>query len=191
LRRWRSTEAFDFADAEHTAYRRLADPVVHRRRVLFVKPRYWVVVDDLEGAAEHRVDLRFQFAPMEVSVDPTLWARAHRRDGRGLLVRALATVELKAEVREGEVDPPAGWVSPDYGQRRPAPVLVYSAVAPLPLRIVTLLLPADDIAAPPPTVSLLLEGPSAPVGLLFEETREEVRVGAGAVSISVKSITEQ
>jgi hypothetical protein len=40
-------------------------------------------------------------------------------------------------------------------------------------------------------VSLLLEGPSAPVGLLFEEAREEVRVGAGAVSISVKSITEQ
>src|SRR5207253_1361162 len=142
LRRWQSTDALDFVDAEHAAYRRLADPVVHRRRILFVKPRYWIIVDDLEGAAEHRLDLRFQFAPVEVSVDPTLCARAHRPDARGLLVRPLSTVPLKGEVREGEVDPREGWISPDYGQRRPAPMLVYSAVTRLPNRIVTLLLPA-------------------------------------------------
>ena len=65
LRRWVSSEAYDLADAEHDAYRPLADPVVHRRRVLFVKPRYWVVVDDLDGSAEHRVELGFQFAPVE------------------------------------------------------------------------------------------------------------------------------
>ena len=183
LRRWRSTEAFDFADAEHAAYRRLADPVLHRRRVLFVKSQYWVVVDDLDGAAEHRLDLRFQFAPMEVSVDPTLWARACRPDGRGLLVRPFAMVPLKAEVREGEVDPPQGWVSPDYGQRRPAPVLVYSAVTRLPLRIVTLLLPVADIAAPPPGVSFLLEGGSMPVGLAFDETRAQIRFGDELVSL--------
>jgi hypothetical protein len=189
VRRWQSTEALDFVDAEHTAYRRLADPVVHRRRILFVKPRYWVVVDDLEGAAEHRLDLRFQFAPMEVSVDPTLWARASRPDGRGLLVRPLCTVPLKADVREGEFDPPAGWVSPDYGQRRPAPMLVYSAVTRLPIRIVTLLLPVEDVSVPTPGVSLLREG-SAPVGLAFEETREHVRFGDELVSISVKPVTD-
>src|SRR5262249_24850057 len=43
LHRWLSTEAFDFADASHDAYRRLSDPVLHRRRVLFVKPHFWVV----------------------------------------------------------------------------------------------------------------------------------------------------
>ena len=58
--KWQSTATFDFADAEHDAYCRLADPVTHRRRVLFVKPRFWVLVDDLDGTAEHRVDLRFQ-----------------------------------------------------------------------------------------------------------------------------------
>ena len=183
LRRWQSTDALDFVDAEHAAYRRLADPVVHRRRILFVKPRYWIIVDDLEGAAEHRLDLRFQFAPMEVSVDPTLCARAHRPDGRGLLVRPLSTVPLKGEVREGEVDPREGWISADYGQRRPAPMLVYSAVTRLPSRIVTLLLPTEDISAPAPGVSLVLDGGSTPVGLVFEETREQVRFSDGFVSI--------
>jgi len=99
-------------------------------------------------------------------------------------------VVLKAEVREGEVDPPAGWVSPDYGQRRPAPLLVYSTVTCLPLRIVTLLLPVEDVSAPPPRVSLLRDENSAPAGLTFEETREQVRFGDGLVSINVHSVTD-
>jgi hypothetical protein len=172
LRRWQSTEAFDLADAEHDAYRCFADPVVHRRRVLFVKPRYWVLVDDLEGNAQHRLDLRFQLAPMQVRVDDQpSWSRAHRGDGRGLLIHAFARVPLAAEVREGDVDPPGGWVSPDYGRRRPAPMLIYSAVARLPLRIVTFLVPVEDVAAPPPGVSSLLDEVAAMLGRPVTEDR--------------------
>lgn len=174
LRRWLSSQTYDFADASHDAYCRLADPVVHRRRVLFVKPRYWVVVDDLQGAAEHQVELRFQFAPVEVTVDPALWARARGPGGRGLLVRPFAAVPLKGEVHEGELDPIQGWVSPDYGQRRPAPVLIFSTVVRLPLRIVTLLLPTEDVLAPPPAVIPLAGEGAGPTGLLFETTRESV-----------------
>ena len=102
LRQWRSTEAYDFADAEHDAYRRLPDPVMHRRRVLFVKPRYWVVVDDLDGAANHQVEVRFQFAPLTVCMDPSGWVRALGRQGHGLLIRAFATVPFKTTLQEGK-----------------------------------------------------------------------------------------
>ena len=167
LCRWVSRAAVDFADASHDAYTRLPDPVVHRRRVLFVKPRYWIVVDDLDGAAAHRVELRFQFASMAVTVDRDLWARARGPGGHGLLIRPFATVALRAEVREGEAAPIEGWVSPTYGLRRPAPAVVYVAAAALPLRLVTLLYPAEDCLAPPPAVSpLAREGPG-PVGLAF------------------------
>src|SRR5207245_877674 len=91
LRYWLSTERFDFADAEHGAYQRLADPVTHRRRVVFVKPRYWIVVYDIQGSADDRIELRFQFAPMEVTVDPTLCARPRARRADGLVVRASTT----------------------------------------------------------------------------------------------------
>lgn len=175
LHRWVSTEAWDFADASHDGYGRLGDPVTHRRRVLFVKPRYWLVVDDLRGAAEHRVELRFQFAPAAVSVDPELWARARTPDGRGLLVRPFAPVPLKGEIHEGELAPIRGWVSPEYGQRRPAPLVIYSAVAGLPLRVVTVLWPTPDPAALPPAVSPLTAGGPGPAGVVFEETRERVR----------------
>jgi heparinase II/III-like protein len=181
LHRWVSTEALDWADAEHDAYRTLPDPVMHHRRVLFVKPRYWVVVDDLKGGAEHQVELRFQFAPMEVVVDQTLWARARGAGGHGLLIRAFATVPLKTEILEGELAPIQGWVSHDYGQRQPAPVLIYSAVTCLPLRLVTLLLPIERQQVPPPAVSTIVgEGPD-PLGLIFGEGQEMILVDEPAI----------
>jgi len=175
LHRWLSTEALDFADAAHDAYRRLGDPVVHRRRVLFVKRRFWVVVDDLEGRAEHAIELRFQFGPMPVTVDPDLWARARVAAACGLLIRAWAPVPLKAEVHEGDVAPIQGWISPDYGQRRPAPVVTYSTVTRLPLRIVSLLLPAEDVFAAPPAVAPLL----ADLDVLAGRPFDDVRAGGG------------
>jgi hypothetical protein len=149
--------------------------------VAFVKGRYWVVVDDLEGAGEHQVDLQFQFAPLEVQVDPTSWARARGRAGGELLVRPFANVALKAGVHVGELDPFRGWVSPIYGRREPAPLLVYSTVATLPLRIVTLLLPSAGPRVAVPAVSSLVDAAGAPVGLAFEATGERIAFGAGGL----------
>jgi len=176
LRRWLSTEALDFADAEHDAYGRLSDPVSHRRRVLFVKPRYFVVVDDLEGAAEHRVEVRFQFGAGDVGWGPGRWARAVA-GGRGLLVCPVATVPLDARVRTGGCDPIEGWISADYGRREPAPALVYAAVARLPMRIFTLLLPCADPSANPPEPRLLACDYAGPTAIALGEGGESVACG--------------
>jgi hypothetical protein len=174
LRRWVSTRELDFADAEHEAYRHLPDPVVHRRRVLFVKSRFWLVVDDLDGKAEHRIDLRFQFAPMDVVLQPDLWARARGPKGHGLLVRSFAAEIAKGEILEGRLDPPRGWISPHYGQRYPAPLLVYTAMAKLPLRITTLLWPTLYTDDPAPLVRLLEGDGQGPHGLLLESTGQSI-----------------
>src|SRR5204862_333530 len=83
----------------------------------WAKAGYWVLVDDLDGGAEHEIQVRFQFAPLDVLLEPSSWARARDARGHGLLVRAFASVSLKAELREGVLAPEEGWVSPDYGQR--------------------------------------------------------------------------
>ena len=157
LLRWTSTHAFDSATAEHRAYERLADPVVHRRTVYFTKPRYCLVVDDLEGALEHRVSLRFQLAPMSATLDPSGWIRAGRDATTGLLIHAFASSPLKTAILEGETDPKQGWVASDYGRHQAAPVLVYSLTATLPVRLISLLLPTDHLSAPAPVVSPLTE----------------------------------
>ncbi|HVD78589.1 MAG TPA: alginate lyase family protein [Vicinamibacteria bacterium] len=176
LNRWLSTASFDFADAEHDAYGRLPDPVRHRRRVLFVKPRYWVLVDDLEGTEEHRVELRFQFGPVDVTLEPRPWARATSA-GRALLLRPFAGAPLQERFSQGREEPKEGWISPEYGQRHPAPMIVYSITTPLPLRIVTLLLPSADPATPPPAVRPLLGERGGVTGLVFEATDETISIG--------------
>jgi hypothetical protein len=169
--RWTSTPDLDAAAAEHHAYGRLQDPVVHRRTVFLMKPRYCVIVDDLEGAAEHRVRLRFQFAPMSVTLDPSGWVRAGRGTQKGLLLHAFSTTALKAAILEGETHPRQGWVASDYGDHQPAPMLVYSVTGPLPLRIVTLLLPTDTLVGSPPPVSQVTEG-GCLRGLSFDDGLE-------------------
>jgi hypothetical protein len=175
LIRWTSSHGLDSATAEHRAYARLSDAVVHRRTVHFVKSRYCVVLDDLNGADEHRVSLRFQFAPMSVTMDPSGWIRAGRDKAKGLLLHAFATSALKTAILEGETDPRQGWVSSDYGCHQSAPVLVYSLTARLPVRFITLLLPSHDVAAAPPAISPLVEDGSLR-GVILDHDREVIRV---------------
>lgn len=153
LRRWESTAALDIAEGEHDAYLDLPDPVTHRRRVVHVRARYWLVIDELRGEGEHRVELRFQFAAIPIAIDPHGWVRACGGAGGALLVRAFAETKLGVSLHVGEARPIQGWIAPDYGRRLPAPVLVYRARPALPARIVTLLMPANGHTTPPPAVS--------------------------------------
>jgi len=176
LRRFDSTADYDLADASHEAYARLADPVTHRRRVVFVKaPGYWVIVDDLSGASEHRIEHRFQFGEVSLIAESGSWARARGSRGRGLLVRAFASEPLTTRIESGCLAPLAGWVSQNYGERSPSPALVYRADVRLPLRIVTVLLPVEDSATTPPPVRVLWDPGGPGVGLVFEDVSQTLR----------------
>lgn len=173
------------AGAEHEAYRDLADAVTHRRRVLFVDARYWVVVDDLVGTANHDIDLRFQFAPLAVAAEADGWIRASGRQS-ALLVRSFAAVPLAATIRCGELQPIAGWISPNYGQRVAAPVLSYCTNSRLPLRIVTLLYPVSDVAGSAPVVSVQWEHGEI-VGLTIgTDNREIIRIANDTLAVLMR-----
>jgi len=147
---------FCLAEAAHDAWGSLEDPLSHRRRVVFVNSRYWLIIDDLGGDAEHRIDLRYQFAPMPVEAEDHGWVRA-RASNSALLIKSVSNVPLETTIARGLLQPIAGWYSPDYGQKLPAPALSFSATAGLPLRIVTLLYPISDPHAAAPSVAVLFE----------------------------------
>jgi hypothetical protein len=52
-------------------------------------------------------------------------------------------------LREGQRDPMEGWVSSNYGCLEPAPAVVFSAEMRLPLRVLTLLWPSENIRETP------------------------------------------
>jgi hypothetical protein len=188
LLRWVSNDVFAFADAEHDGYQSLADPVLHRRRVIFLKPRYWLVIDDVTGATNHDVEVRFQFAPMDVRIDPTGWVRATREGRHGLLLRAFASAHFETAIREGRRSPMEGWTSPAYGEIEPAPVVVYATSARLPLRVVTLLWPVEDAEAQPPCIAIRRDAAGSPTGLDLSALGQSVTFGDGDPVIAPSSI---
>lgn len=171
LREWQSTSAFDFVDAEHAAFAGQGIPVTHRRRVVFVRPHCWIVVDDLIGEGTHAAEWSFQFAPLPVSLVTGGTARADLPGGAALWIVPLSTTVVRAMIHTGETAPIRGWVSPDYGCRVPAPMLVYTANAPLPMRQVTVLFPDRRPSAAPPAVDPILDGNRRPTGVRVPSAR--------------------
>jgi hypothetical protein len=185
IRASRSDAAIDLFDATHDAYGRLADPVTCRRRVVFVKPDYWLVIDDLEGASRHRVDVHFQFAPsvrIASSLEP--WIRAETGRGNTLWMLPMASAPIETVISCGELEPPRGWISTAYGQREPAPAVTFRADVPLPLRAITLLVAVAGASNEPPAVIEVRDAHGRPSGVQFASTQRSLRVEDDDVVLS-------
>ena len=109
--------------ASHDGYKRLADQVVHHRRVTLGEGDEQLVIEDwIDSAQAHDVELFWHAA-----LDATLTPRGDGSwllDARGRQIElTMEGPELKAAVIEGEDSPPQGWVSSRFYERCPAPVL--------------------------------------------------------------------
>jgi len=174
LREWRINPECDFVDAEHVAYTAHGISIVHRRRVIFVKPDWWVIVDDVnteEGRVDldvHSIDIAFQFTSLPVTKVFGVWARADTLRGNALWVRSFGRGSIGLVTRRGELSPIRGWISPAYGQRLPAPMVVFSSRAQLPWRGITVLVPERSQQSCPPTLSAVIDDTNKPIGVIFE-----------------------
>lgn len=84
---FRAEAAYDYWFASHYGYTRYADPVVHSRKVLFVKNRFWLIVDLFEAKSSHRYEQYFHLPEGEATAD---WGRrfvrtAHSQQANVLL----------------------------------------------------------------------------------------------------------
>lgn len=150
LRNCWTTPNLSLIDASHDAWSDLHDPVIHRRRVIFVRRSYWVVIDDLNASATHDYDLRFQFAPIAVRAERSGWIRAAGEGGSCLLMHISTEQSLDLTIVIGRQSPPAGWISANYGQRSPAPTVIAKTRSTGPARFITVLYPQPDASALPP-----------------------------------------
>jgi hypothetical protein len=104
-------------EAEHDGYRRLPQGVIHRRRLLFIPPESWIVVDDFRGSGEHTFDFRYH---IPTDADPQLPVFSSR--------------PVKTERT-------AGWISRGYGEKKPCSTLRATFTGQVPAAAITFLLP--------------------------------------------------
>ena len=123
LNRWWTGDGYDFADATSDGYRWIG--VLHNRRVVFVKPDYWIITDFLPGPSYygtsfqttgyHEFDWLAHFQPTDLRIDrKTKRIDTSNSDANVALV-PLNSDQVEIRVNSGPVGTPAsGMVDADY-----------------------------------------------------------------------------
>ncbi len=110
--------------AEHDGYRRLHDPVTHRREILY-RPAAQVitVTDHVQGRSVHEIEIFWHFAQgCRVTLEGE--AAQATRDGVGIVLRWPDS--LRARLVRGSLDPIQGWISHRFDEKVPGDALVLS-----------------------------------------------------------------
>jgi hypothetical protein len=138
------SDALETLSAWHDGYLRLADPVLHRRRLSLDKRARSLTIDDwLEMSGEHEVEIFLHCAP-ECTVEPTAGGFEIRRAPWTLSVQLPSHPPGAAQAYRGSTQPLCGWVSRRYDEREPAATIVWRARLAGPCRLRTRLMCRSD-----------------------------------------------
>jgi hypothetical protein len=154
-------------EGEHDGYRRLG--VKHRRMVQCITEDAWIIVDDLLGAGEHELRLHWLLPhlPFEVIADSPFcavlsaekdrfrWNVFSSSPGSTAIIRGGKSLAGNIESRNRDEEL-LGWDSPTYGELCPAISLLHQVQAPLPVRIVTVILAGEALQLLQSASNLLL-----------------------------------
>jgi hypothetical protein len=135
--------SFDFARGTFDGrFLGLAGKAIHTRTLLYVRGKYWVVVDRIQTDRPRRIEPLWHFHPdctvevegeSVVSVDPGVG---------NLRIVPAAPFPWQVQLVAGQDNPVQGWWSREYNHRVPNPTAVYSATIESMATFVWMLYPA-------------------------------------------------
>ncbi|MGH8223536.1 MAG: alginate lyase family protein, partial [Woeseiaceae bacterium] len=124
---WSSSAESDVFEGWHDGYRRLPDPVMHRRQIALDKGARRVVIEDsLEMKGEHQVELLFHCSE-RVRVEPAPEGYTLSQGAKTLRLRLPQAELASARVYVGSIAPIRGWISRRFDEKRPAPTIAWRA----------------------------------------------------------------
>ena len=101
------TTNFDYAEAENTAYKRLADPVSIKRRLLYLKPNVWLVFDSFSANGKHTFSQYFNFPNKYIQIE------------NGGLTTTYADTNLRIQpIKTAEIKLSDAWWSSEYNLKQ-------------------------------------------------------------------------
>ena len=122
---WESTPEADLFEGWQDGYRRLDDPVMHRRRIVLHKASRLVSIEDvLHMAAPHAVELFFHCSE-HCQVEPVPGGYVLRQRNKTLRLTLPRLEAASSEVYTGSVAPILGWVSRRFDEKQPAPTIAW------------------------------------------------------------------
>ena len=135
---WEEGTGFTYFSGSHTGYRRLSDPVLHRRSIFHLHGEYWLIRDSVLGGTVHDLEIAWHFAPdLDVALQDGSIVAA---EGDEQLI-LLSASSWDASVIDGSF-------SPAYGVRLPAPVGIFKTRSALPVEHGSLIVPTRAYEKP-------------------------------------------
>jgi heparan-sulfate lyase len=157
---WHSEAKVDAVTVENASYENL----VHRRSVWFVDKTFFVLLDEAIGTADGSLDLHFQLAPGEMTLDAPQHTATTTFDDANVLISTVADGPLVTEKEEG-------WYAWKYGHRKPRPAIRHRHARSAPAAFLTVVYPYREDQCPKVSASL----------------PETICVGADSVEIRVEA----
>lgn len=168
VEQWVTGRTFDLFAGNHTGYRRMAEPVVHRRWVFHLKSHFWLIRDVAEGDGAHQLDLTWQLGEGTVLLSaPSNGPLQFGTDSAGHKEQ-LAFIPLQDHGWLQEVGQRS--VSPVYGRQEQAAVLRFSTRTELPAEFVILLLSSGRVAEEPGVLTEIREKESRARGYCYSHS---------------------
>lgn len=145
---WKPEKDLDILVVENAGYKDLT----HRRAVLFVDKKYFVIVDEAYGEAIGDIDLHFQLGPGKAVFDKEKFlVRSDFTDGWNVFVQSVKLKDMNLEEEEGQV-------SFQYTKKEPRPAFRYrvkKTANEKGIRFVTVVVP---YSGPQPKVMAMISG---------------------------------
>lgn len=196
--RWVTNADFDFAEGLYNlgyADGEGMSHVAHRREVLFVKPDFWIVVDQLvpEDEEEHDYRALFHLSPEPIEVDEESKTASVSWEGGTFRVRPVQPNLVNLEIVRGQTEPYyLGWLPANGQNKKPSEVAVYQWQAKGPTTQVWLLEPKKTGAGwPLAYISSESVGTSGNVNFILQTPLGEAFFSrCGAKTIQEKSTVE-
>ena len=142
-----SGPGFTYCAAVSDAYRRIGKGVVHRRAVLFIRTRYWLMLDTLTGDGKpHDYEWLGHFQPTKLTIDPkTKVIATAANKGKRLWMLPLGPKSFALEETTGPMATASGDApQPYYRGRKMAPFIKLKQLgATGPVAYANVFCPAD------------------------------------------------
>jgi len=137
---WKTSERYDFIEAQHIGYTRMAEPVVHKRLIVFDKQEsFWAIKDILTGKGKHQFNIYFHFN-YNISrcvSDKNMVTTINAGKKGKLRIIPLIKDEMKLEIKTGQQ-------SVGYGSKVKSFVSRYYKEAAVPTEFLFILTPDDS-----------------------------------------------
>lgn len=99
--------------------------VTQIRKIIFVKPDFWILRDTILGCGEHEAEQIWHFYDGDLMPDASGRFMVTGYNDANLIIGSLGNGSVQTDVYKGLEEPIRGWHCPYYDQLRPAPELAY------------------------------------------------------------------